>query len=158
MKSLSVSFSYNLMSTRCLCSAFGEQNIGSGLQTLPRHLEMCSRNSTRGSGTKREFGRVGWSKRPCISAYHSLCRGSWAVWSAWCGQMGHFFRRTLWTWDYEPSRQLVANDMGAKRCGEHVIQPSTNKVGWGLRCWHFHLLLPWWLRGPFGCGYWGWLI
>nr|CAN68727.1 hypothetical protein VITISV_033603 [Vitis vinifera] len=29
---------------------------------------------------------------------------------------------------YEPSGQLIANDMGVERCGEHVIQPSTNRV------------------------------
>ena len=82
----------------CLFFAFGKRNIVSGLQRLLRRPEMCSWNSMGGGGTRRELGHVNWSERPCTSAHHSLCQGSWAVWSTWCSQTGCSFHRTLWTW------------------------------------------------------------
>ena len=44
---------------------------------------------------------------------------------------------------YEPSGQLVVNDMGIERREEHVIQPSADRVKWGSSCQYFRLLLPW---------------
>ena len=38
--------------------------------------------------------------------------------------------------NHEPSKRFIANDMGVERHGEHIIQPSANKVGRGLHCWH----------------------
>ena len=60
----------------CLCYAFGERNIGSGLQRLPSHPRKCSQNFAGGDGTRRELVQVGWSKRLCTSVHQSLCWGS----------------------------------------------------------------------------------
>ena len=81
-----------------LCSDFSERNIGSGLARLWRLPKMCSWYSMGGGETRRELSHVGWLEKPCTSIHHSLCRGSWVAWSAWCDQIGRSFHRTLWIW------------------------------------------------------------
>ena len=117
----------------CLCSTFGEQNIGNDLQRLLRCPRKCSRNSMEGDGTRKELSHVGCLEIPCISVHHSLCRGSWTAWNAWCGYMG------------------------VERPGEHVIQPSTDRVGQGSHRRYFYLPLLSKLRGLSKCSCYNWL-
>ena len=51
-------------------------NIGNVLRRLPIDFENYSRGSLGGSGTMIVPDRAGWLERPCITARHSLCRGS----------------------------------------------------------------------------------